>query len=104
MIPKPLRPFVVRLLEATGNGEIDWKEGADEAYFAAQKDANLHLRHLFDQETGESAYVFRIVRKGTEAFFTVINTEDDFYFMRNLYSAVSVNAAGGEEIVDDLFD
>jgi hypothetical protein len=104
MIPKPLRPFMARLLDATNDGEIEWKEGADEAYFAIQKDANLHIRYLHDQDTGESAYNFRIVRGGADAFFTVLNEEDDFYFMRNLYSAVSVNASGGEKIVDNLFE
>ena len=104
MIPKPLRPFIARLMEATGDGEIKWKEGADEAYFASQKDADLHLRYHFDHDTGESGYSFRIVRGNGDAFFTVTNFEDDYYQMRNLYSAASVNSAGGEKIVDDLFD
>jgi hypothetical protein len=104
MIPKPLRPFMGRLLEATGDSEIKWKEGADAAYFATQKNANLHIRYVFDHDTGDSGYTFRIVRGEGDAFFTVTNEEDEFSFMRNLYSAISVNAAGGEEIVDDLFD
>lgn len=104
MIPKPLRPFMFRLLEATGNSDIDWKEGAEEAYFATQKNADLHLRYIFDHDTGESGYTFRIMRGGGDAFFTVVNAEDDYAFMRNLYSSVSVNAAGGDKIVNDLFD
>lgn len=104
MIPKPLRSFMARLLDATNDGEIAWKEGAENAYFATQKDANLHIRHVFDQETGEEAYVFRIIRGNGDAFFNVTSEEDGFGFMRNLFSAASVNAAGGEAIVDDLFD
>jgi hypothetical protein len=95
---------MVRLFEATSDTEIDWEEGADEAYFAIQKDANLHIRYVFDPDNGESAYTFRIVRGKNDAFFTVLSSEDDYFFMRNLYSAVSVNAAGGQKIVDDLFD
>jgi hypothetical protein len=104
MIPKQLKPFIDRLLEATGNGEIKWKEGADEAFFASQKDANLHIRYYFDHDTGEGGYQFRILRGKSEAFFTVNNEEYEYQLMRNLYSAISVNAAGGNDIVDDLFD
>ena len=104
MIPKPLRPFMGRLLEATNNGEITWKEAADEAFFAIQKNANLHIRSVFDHDTGESGYTFQISRAGDDPFFSVSNSEDDYFLMRNLFSAISVNAAGGGKIVDDLFD
>lgn len=104
MIPKQLRSFMARLLEVTNDGDIKWNEGADDAYFAAQKDANLHLRHVFDYDTGESGYTFRIMRGSGDAFFTVVSDEDEFQFMRNLYSVVSVNASGGGDIVNDLFD
>jgi hypothetical protein len=33
-----------------------------------------------------------------------MSDEDDFHYMRNLYAAVTVNAAGGADIVNDLFD
>ena len=104
MIPTPLRPFIGRLLQATSEGEITWREGAEGAYFATQKDANIHLRHHFDDDTGEAGYVFRIVRKSGDAFFSVMSDEDDFGTLRSLYSAVSVNAAGGQGLVNDLFD
>lgn len=104
MIPKQLTDFMQRLIKATANGEVSWKEGAEDAYFAARKDADLHIRYMFDHDTGESGYSFRILRRGADAFFTVTSDEDDFAFMRNLYSGISVNAAGGETIVDDLFD
>lgn len=104
MIPTPLRPFMAQLLDATNDGRLRWKEGADEAYFATQKNADLHIRYVFDGDTGESGYTFRIVRGDGDAFLTVTNMEDDYSFMRNLYSAVSVNAAGGANIVDGLFD
>lgn len=104
MIPKPLRPFMGRLLEATNNSEIAWKEAADDAFFAVQKNANLHIRYVFDPDTGESGYTFQISRAGDDPFFSVSNSEDDYFFMRNLFSAISVNAAGGGKIVDDLFD
>ena len=92
-----------RLFEATNSNEIEWKLGADESYFAVQKDANLHLRTYFDSETGEFAYIFRVVRGKHDASFVVSGEEDDFGFMRNLYSAISVNAAG-EDFVEGLFD
>lgn len=104
MIPKQLKAFMQRLSQATGDGELKWKEGAEDAYFATRKDANLHVRYLFDYDTGESAYSFRIVRAGADAFFSVTSEEDDYAFMRNLYSGISINAAGGGKIVDDLFD
>lgn len=104
MIPKPLRPFISRLLDATGNSEIKWKEGAEEAYFASQKDADLHIKYVFDPDSGESGYTFRILRGGSDAFFTVLNYEDEYPLMRNLFAAISVNAAGGDAIVSDLFD
>lgn len=104
MIPKPLRAFMSRLLEATNNDEISWNAGADDAFFAAQKNANLHIRYSFDNDTGESGYSFRILRGDDDAFFSVLNSEDEYFFMRNLYSAITVNAVGGEKIVDDLFD
>lgn len=104
MIPTPLRPFIYRLLQATNEGEITWREGAEGAYFATQKDANIHFRHHFDDETGEDGYTFRIVRKKGDAFFSVMSYEEDFHVLRNLYGAISVNAAGGQGIVDDLFD
>ncbi len=104
MIPPPLRPFIHRLLQATNEGEITWREGAEQAYFATQKDANIHLRHYFDDDTGEAGYVFRITRKKGDAFFSVMSDEDDFHYMRNLYAAVTVNAVGGADIVNDLFD
>ncbi len=104
MIPAPLKPFMNRLLQATNQGEITWREGAEGAYFATQKDANIHLRYYFDEDTGEVSYNFRITRRSGDAFFSVMNDEDDFHTMRNLYEAITVNAAGGEDIVDDLFD
>lgn len=104
MIPKPLKSFMARLFEATNDAEIDWEEGADEAYFAIQRDANLHIRYIFDPDNGESAYTFRIIRRKSEAFFSVLSSEDDYFFMRNLYSVVTVNAAGGQKIVEGLFD
>lgn len=104
MIPTPLRPFMGRLFEATNNGEINWKEGADDAYFAVQKNANLHIRYVFDHDTTESGYTFQISRAGDDAFFSVSSNEGDYLIMRNLFSAISVNAAGGGKIVDDLFD
>jgi len=104
VIPTPLRPFIGRLLQATNGSEVSWKEGGESAYFATRKDANLHIRYHFDEDTGEASYIFRVIRKSGDAFFTVTSEEDDFYLMRNLYSAVSVNASGGEDIVNDLFD
>ncbi len=104
MIPTPIRPFIHRLLQATNEGQITWREGAESAYFAVLKDANIHFRFLFDQETEETAYSFRIIRGKGDAFFTVTQEEEEFSLMRNLYAAVSVNAAGGAKIVDDLFD
>lgn len=104
MIPRQLKEFLQRLLKATGDGEVIWKEGAEDAYFATRKDADIHIRYLFDHDTGEAGYSFRILRAGADAFFTVTQDEDDWAFMRNLYSAISVNAAGGGKIVDDLFD
>lgn len=104
MIPKPLKSFILRLLQATVDGDVKWNEGAEDAYFAAQKDANLHIRYLFDPDTGENGYKFRILRGDNDAFFTVLNDENEYALMRNLYSAISVNAAGGESIVSDLFD
>ncbi|MGD7069913.1 hypothetical protein [Acetobacter sp. AAB5] len=104
MIPKPLRPFIMRLLQATGDNELKWNEGADDAYFATRKNADLHIRYFFDSDTGEGGYTFRILRGDGDAFFTVSNNEDDYYLMRDLYSAISVNAAGGGQIVSGLFD
>lgn len=104
MIPKPFTEFMQRLFKATANGELSWKDGAEDAYFATRKDADLHIRYLFDHDTGEAGYAFRILRGGADASFTVTSDEDDFAFMRNLYSGITVNAAGGEKIVDDLFD
>ena len=57
-----------------------------------------------DHDSGGHGYAFKITRRGSEAFFSVINEEDDFHFMNNLYSAASVSAAGGDNFVDDLFD
>lgn len=104
MIPKPLRQFMVRLLEATNDGELRWHEGSEEAYYATHKNADLNLRYVFDGDTGDSGYTFRIVRGEGDAFFSVPNYEDDYGFMRNLFSAVSVNASGGANMVDGLFD
>ena len=104
MIPKPLRPFMERLFAATNNGEVSWKEGAEQAYFAAHKNANLHMRYVFDHDTGDSGYTFQITRGEGDAFLSVQSFEDDHRFMRNLFSAISVNAAGGADFVDDLFD
>lgn len=104
MIPKTLKPFMIRLLEATDEGELRWREGAEDAYYATQKNADLNLRYIFDGDTGESGYTFRIVRGDGDAFISVQNYEDDYAFMRNLYSTVSVNASGGADLVDDLFD
>lgn len=104
MIPKPLEPFMLRLMQATNSSEVRWSEGADDAYLASQKDAELHIRYVFDGDTGESVYQFRIMRGNDTAFFTVFNYEDDYDFMRNLYSAISVNATGGADFVAGLFD
>lgn len=104
MIPKALDKFMSKVIQATADDTLKWQAGADEAYFAVQKDANLHLRHFLDQETGAHGYLFRISRRGNDAVFSVNNEEDDYHFMSNLYSAVSINAAGGDEFVEGLFD
>ena len=104
MIPAPLRPFVSQLLRATDSGDIQWSEGGEQAYFAAQKEANIHIRYHFDLDAEVGGFHFKIVRGKRDAFFSVFDYEDDFPQMRNLYDAVSVNAAGGGKIVEGLFD
>jgi hypothetical protein len=104
MIPKPWISFMDRLLQATWDNEIKWQEGGEDSYFAIQKNAELHLRYLTDDEAEERVYQFRILRSGNDAFFSSFHYESDFHLMRNLYSAASVNAAGGADIVNGLFD
>jgi hypothetical protein len=104
MIPRQMKDFMNKLMQVTDGGEINWHEGAEGAYFASQKDAELHIRYFFDADTGEISYQFRIIRGNGDAVFSVMNEEDDFKFMTNLYSVISINAAGGESIVEDLFD
>lgn len=104
MIPKQIKPLLAQLMEATGDGKIQWHEGADDAYFATQKDANFHIRYIFDGDTGDSGYTFRVMRGESDAFFTVMSHEGEYESMRNLYSSISFNAAGGDAIFKDLFD
>jgi hypothetical protein len=104
MIPKSLRPFISQLMEATNEADLNWREAAEGAFFAIQKDANLHLRYHFDPDTLDTGYIFTISRGGKDAAFSVTADERDYDTMRTLFEAVSLNAAGGADIVAGLFD
>ncbi|QOL80031.1 hypothetical protein [Pseudooceanicola spongiae] len=87
----------------TNSGRIIWREAADNAYFAAVKDANLHLRRFFDPDSGEGGFSFRMTRGDKEVFFIVSDTEEEQQFMGDLYAAAGVCSAGGEAFFNDLF-
>jgi len=103
MIPVKLKEFIRGLREATENRDIEWKEGASDAYFCDHKGYALHLQFHFDGDAGEGTYFFRIRQKDKSSSFSVVDSEDDFYIMNNLWSSVSVNAAGFDNIADDFF-
>lgn len=103
MIPKPLRGFIAKLNEATDNGEVDWSEGAPDAYYCNHKTYQLHLSYRFDGDTGESAFNFQIKRTERDAFFSVTNDEPDYNTMKNLYASVSLKAADFEDLESDFF-
>src|SRR5438132_612653 len=103
MIPKPLRGFIAKLHEATDDGEVDWSEGAPEAYYCNHKAYQLHLSYRFDSDTGESAFNFQIKRTGQDAFFSVTSDEFDYNTMKNLYASVSLKAAAFDDLESDFF-
>lgn len=103
MIPGILRNFISRLLKFTDDGNIKWEEGSAESYFCNHNSYELHIRHSFDDDTGESVFHFLMKSKGRDAIFSVTDKEDDYFIMKNLYESVSVQAAGFDNIEKDFF-
>lgn len=103
MIPKTLRSFIARLHDVTDSGDVEWREGAPEAYYCDHNAFEIHLSYRFDGDTGESSFHFLLKGKGREAFFATTNGESDYDTMRNLYASVNVRAAGFGNIEEEFF-
>lgn len=104
MIPGSLRPFFRQLVESTDSGEISWKEGAvPNSYFCTHKTYNLYFQYNFDDDKESASYTVRIQNGSKVAIVIVDEMEEDFSFMRNLYSSITVNAADLSGIADDFF-
>lgn len=104
MIPKKIRKFVEDLRRAADNGDINWEEGAPDAYFCNHKDTTLHLAYRFNQETGHASFNFRIVNAGKASiFFAEEEEEEDFKALSDLYSSVMANANDVDEVIDNFF-
>lgn len=99
-----MHAFMSEVFANTNSGRIVWREAADDAYFAAVKDANLHLRRFFDSDSGEGGFSFRMTRGDKEVFFAVSDHEEEKQFMSDLYAAAGVSSAGGEAFFNDLFE
>jgi len=104
MIPASLKSFVGGLVSATENNSIKWEEGADvHTYFCAHKSYNLHIMYRFDHDAEIGMYSFRIIRDGKQGAFSVTEDEGDYRLMQNLFSAITINAAGLGDIAEDFF-
>lgn len=104
MIPGSLKKFFKQLSEWTDSGEVTWKEGAvSDTYYCTHKTYNLHFHYNFDEERELASYTMRIKNGAKTAIVIVDDSEEDFAFMRNLYSAITVSAADMSGIADDFF-
>lgn len=104
MIPASLKSFMTELAEATDERRVEWSEGAaSNAYYCNHKTYTLHINYYFDGDSETSTYTFRIINGPKDAAFSVNDNEGDFYFMRNLFSTISVNASNLNNIADDFF-
>ena len=105
MIPKNLHSFVSKLLEATNDGLVRWTEGAPNSYFCNHKSYELHLKRIFDYDAEMSSFQLLMKSGARDAIFTVVEDETpDYAMMRNVYEAVTVNAAGFDSIEEDFFN
>jgi hypothetical protein len=96
---------MAELLGSTDAGNIEWAEGAQNAYFCTRKGYNVHINYFFNEDSGASTFTFRIVKDGKVVQFLVDEEEEsDYLFMRNLYASVGVSASKLGNIADDFFD
>ena len=104
MIPKPLRKFIEDLREASDNRDIEWQEGAPDAYYCNHKNVTLHIAHYVNEDIGQGYFLFRMVSKGNTTSFSVTDNEEDYQEISALYSSVMANAANVQEIIQGFFE
>lgn len=104
MIPASLKSFMDRLLSATDNGELRWKEGATkDAYFCERNDQAVHISFWYDPDRERSIYTVRLIKPNADAGFSVLDYESDFTFIRNLFEAVEANAGRFDKMAEEFF-
>ncbi|EGQ9308751.1 hypothetical protein F7U82_25420 [Vibrio parahaemolyticus] len=104
MIPVQVKDFVVRVLEETEKGYMIWNEGYDDSYFSERNNVTLHISHHFDDMRELNFYGFKIVIGHQVTPFTVTEDEQEYFFMKRLYEAISVNVHNISDSLKGFFD
>lgn len=104
MIPKPLRQFVIDLIDATDKNVISWSEGvANGAFFCSRKSYTINISFFFDQDEGISYYNMTIGGDKSASFVVASYEHADYKVMSDLHSSVEINAGNLGSIGEDFF-
>lgn len=103
MIPKQLKEFMHRVLIETDNGTLLWYEGYQDSYFCESNMFTIHISFGYDENQDVYAYIFRIVNGLQVTPFSVVDHEEDYFFMKRLYESVIVSANGIANNINDFF-
>lgn len=104
MIPKVMKPFVYELQKATEGEKLEWYEADNRAYVCDHKSHTLHISSHFNEDNGESSFLFSLVTGEKNTPFTVKDSESDYDTMRDLYESVIANANEVSKDIEDFFD